>query len=65
MVIGVTVSMGVASLNGMELRNIENNELIIQRADDALLQAKKYGRNRIELYRHGVALILAMFRQRR
>lgn len=51
MVIGVTVSMGVASLNGMELRNIENNELIIQRADDALLQAKKYGRNRIELYR--------------
>ena len=51
MVIGVTVSIGVASLNGMELRNIENNELIIQRADDALLQAKKYGRNRIELYR--------------
>ncbi len=51
MVIGVTVSMGVASLNGIELRNIENNELIIQRADDALLQAKKYGRNRIELYR--------------
>ena len=51
MVIGVTVSMGVASLNGMELRNIENNERIIQQADDALLQAKKYGRNRIELYR--------------
>ena len=50
-VIGVTVSMGVASLNGTELRNIENNERIIQRADDALLQAKKYGRNRIELYR--------------
>ena len=50
-VIGVTVSMGVASLTGSELRNIDNNERIIQQADDALLQAKKSGRNRIELYR--------------
>lgn len=51
MVIGVTVSMGVASLNGMELQNLDNNERIIQYADDALLQAKQNGRNRIELYR--------------
>ncbi len=50
-VIGVTVSMGIASLNGTELRNIDKNERIIQYADDALLQAKKKGRNRIELYR--------------
>ena len=50
-VIGVTVSMGVASLTGTELRNMDNNERIIQQADDALLQAKKNGRNRIELYR--------------
>ena len=50
-VIAVTVSMGIASLNGTELRNIDNNERIIQHADDALLQAKKTGRNRIELYR--------------
>ena len=50
-VIGVTVSMGVASLDSTEIRNLENNERIIQHADDALLQAKKFGRNRIELYR--------------
>jgi diguanylate cyclase (GGDEF)-like protein len=51
LVIRVTVSMGVASLTGTELRNMDNNERIIQQADDALLQAKKNGRNLIELYR--------------
>jgi len=50
-VIGVTVSMGVASLTGTELGNMDNSERIIQQADDALLEAKKNGRNRIELYR--------------
>ena len=50
-VIGVTVSMGVASLAGAELRNIDKNERIVQYADDALLLAKKGGRNRIEMYR--------------
>ena len=50
-VIGVTVSMGVASLSGAELGNIDKNDRIVQYADDALLVAKKGGRNRIELYR--------------
>jgi diguanylate cyclase (GGDEF)-like protein len=50
-VIGVTVSMGVASLSGAELKDIDTNERIVQYADDALLQAKKDGRNRIEVYR--------------
>jgi diguanylate cyclase (GGDEF)-like protein len=49
-VIGVTVSMGVASLSGMALKGLDKNERIIQYADDALLQAKKDGRNRIEFY---------------
>jgi diguanylate cyclase (GGDEF)-like protein len=49
-VIGVTVSMGVASLGGAELGDLDVNERIVQYADDALLQAKKDGRNRIELY---------------
>jgi diguanylate cyclase (GGDEF)-like protein len=50
-VIGVTVSMGLASLAGAELRNIDKNDRIVQYADDALLVAKKGGRNRIEFYR--------------
>ena len=50
-VIAVTVSMGIASLTGPELRNLDKNERIVQYADDALLLAKKKGRNRIELYR--------------
>jgi len=50
-VIAVTVSMGVASLTGPELRNLDKRERIVQYADDALLLAKKKGRNRIELYR--------------
>jgi PleD family two-component response regulator len=41
----------VASLTGTELGNMDNSERIIQQADDALLEAKKNGRNRIELYR--------------
>jgi diguanylate cyclase (GGDEF)-like protein len=49
-IIGVTVSMGVASLSGAELKNIDKNERIVQYADDALLAAKKGGRNRIEFY---------------
>jgi diguanylate cyclase (GGDEF)-like protein len=50
-VIGVTVSMGVASLSRTELEELDANERIVQYADDALLQAKKDGRNRIEVYR--------------
>lgn len=50
-VIAVTVSMGIASLTGPELRNLDKSERIVQYADDALLLAKKKGRNRIELYR--------------
>jgi two-component system, cell cycle response regulator len=49
-VIGVTVSMGVASLSGSELRDLDITERIVQYADDALLRAKKEGRNRIEFY---------------
>jgi diguanylate cyclase (GGDEF)-like protein len=49
--IAVTVSMGIASLTGPELRNLDKSERIVQYADDALLLAKKKGRNRIELYR--------------
>jgi two-component system cell cycle response regulator len=49
--ITVTVSMGIASLTGPELKNLDKIERIVQYADDALLLAKKQGRNRIELYR--------------
>jgi diguanylate cyclase (GGDEF)-like protein len=49
-IIQVTVSLGVASLTGPELEKIDQNERIIQYADDALLRAKKDGRNRIERY---------------
>ncbi len=49
-IIRVTVSLGVASLTGPELEGIDKNERIVQYADDALLRAKKEGRNRIEIY---------------
>lgn len=48
--IQVTVSMGVASFAGPELNTIDINERIVQYADDALLKAKKGGRNKIEFY---------------
>jgi diguanylate cyclase (GGDEF)-like protein len=49
-IIQVTVSMGVVSLTGPELGKMDKNERIVQYADDALLRAKKDGRNRIEIY---------------
>jgi diguanylate cyclase (GGDEF)-like protein len=49
-IIRVTVSMGVTSLTVLELEKIDKNERIIQYADDALLKAKKEGRNKIEFY---------------
>lgn len=49
--IQVTVSLGVASLTGPELRIIDKHERIVQYADDALLLAKKEGRNRIKIYK--------------
>ena len=49
-IIRVTVSMGVVSLTGPELGKMDKNERIVQYADDALLRAKKDGRNRIEIY---------------
>jgi diguanylate cyclase (GGDEF)-like protein len=49
-IIRVTVSIGVVSLTGPELEKMDKNERIVQYADDALLRAKKEGRNRIELY---------------
>ena len=49
-IIRVTVSMGVVSLTGPELEKMDKNERIVQYADDALLRAKKDGRNRIEIY---------------
>lgn len=48
--IRVTVSIGVAHLTATELSSLDNLERIIQYADDALLQAKKEGRNRTKLY---------------
>jgi diguanylate cyclase (GGDEF)-like protein len=48
--IQVTVSLGVASLTGPELMTIDKYERIVQYADDALLQAKKDGRNRIRFH---------------
>ena len=48
--IRVTVSIGVAHLNGAEVGAVDNPDRIVQYADDALLAAKKKGRNRIKLY---------------
>jgi diguanylate cyclase (GGDEF)-like protein len=53
-IIRVTVSMGVASLTGLELEKMDKNERIVQYADDALLRAKKDGRNRIETYQRSM-----------
>lgn len=44
--IPTTVSMGVCSRQG---RNIEELQLLIKLADDALYEAKKNGRNRVEV----------------
>jgi diguanylate cyclase (GGDEF)-like protein len=49
--IRVTVSIGVANVRGEELAAITDADRIIQDADDALLQAKKAGRNRTVLYK--------------
>ncbi len=43
---GITASFGVASLAPAELADLENPELLIQAADDALYQAKNQGKNR-------------------
>jgi diguanylate cyclase (GGDEF)-like protein len=55
-IIRVTVSMGVASLTGPELEKMDKNERIVQYADDALLRAKKDGRNRIEIYQTSTSM---------
>lgn len=48
--IRVTVSIGVAYLAGTEVSAVDSPDRIVQYADDALLAAKKEGRNRIKLY---------------
>ncbi len=44
--IPTTVSMGVCSMQG---RNVDDLHLLIKMADDALYEAKKNGRNRVEV----------------
>ncbi len=46
----VTVSVGVAHLDGAALDTLDSPDRIVQCADDALLQAKRAGRNRTILY---------------
>lgn len=41
---GVTISLGVASYH----QEVQTKEYLIKKADEALYQAKKYGRNRVE-----------------
>jgi diguanylate cyclase (GGDEF)-like protein len=49
--IRVTVSIGVTYVAGTELANLDSPDRIVQYADDALLAAKKTGRNRTILQR--------------
>ncbi|MGQ9920485.1 MAG: GGDEF domain-containing protein [Desulfobacca sp.] len=49
--IRVTVSIGVTHVAGSELHAIDGPDRIVQYADDALLTAKRAGRNRTILYR--------------
>jgi diguanylate cyclase (GGDEF)-like protein len=49
--IRVTVSLGLVDAAPEELKEIEDYNLIIRLADDALYQAKKKGRNRTEVAR--------------
>lgn len=53
--IQVTVSLGVASITGPEIARLDKYERVIQYADDALLLAKKNGRNRVELHLPAIA----------
>lgn len=48
--ISVTVSIGVASLTGPDFNGLNKYDRLIQYADDALLLAKKEGRNQIRFY---------------
>ncbi len=48
--IRVTVSVGVAHFSGTDLQALPTPDVIVQRADDALLQAKRRGRNRTVLF---------------
>jgi diguanylate cyclase (GGDEF)-like protein len=48
----ITLSMGVAC---RAEGDAEDPEQLIKRADNALYQAKAYGRNRVEFYQYGIA----------
>lgn len=46
----LTISLGVAGFPENEIGKIEDTNILIQRADDALYAAKNKGKNRVEFY---------------